>query len=156
MCRARQAESLPPDSLSRRSPPTLIDRWVGVPSPPRRFRSVVLPEPDGPIRARKSPSGISSVTPWRTSIRWPPRWNTLWRSRTATREFDMITAPFLTGGLRPAGPPYTPARGGPVPRSACVAHSLPLVRRGYCTLTLSPSFSYRWLRPAVPPPHLLP
>ncbi len=34
----------------------------------------------------------------------------------------------LAGGLRPAGPPYTFARGGPVPRSAHVAHSLPLAR----------------------------
>ena len=42
--------------------------------PPIRFSSVVLPEPDGPISARKSPSGMSSVTPWRTSIRSLPRW----------------------------------------------------------------------------------
>ena len=41
--------------------------------PPSRLSSVVLPEPDGPMSARKSPSGISSVTPCRTSMRSPPR-----------------------------------------------------------------------------------
>src|SRR5262249_8190948 len=35
---------------------------------------------------------------------------------------------FISGGLRPAGPPYTLARGGPWPRSARVALSLTLVR----------------------------
>ncbi len=42
---------------------------VGVSSPPIRLSSVVLPEPDGPISARKSPDGMSSVTPWSTSMR---------------------------------------------------------------------------------------
>ena len=45
----------------------------GVSRPPIRFSSVVLPDPDGPIRARKSPSGMSRVTPCRTSIRSLPR-----------------------------------------------------------------------------------
>ena len=49
MCRARHADSLPPDSLSMRSPATVIDPSLGVSSPPIRFSSVVLPEPDGPI-----------------------------------------------------------------------------------------------------------
>ena len=34
---------------------------VGVSRPPIRLSSVVLPEPDGPIRARNSPGGISQV-----------------------------------------------------------------------------------------------
>src|SRR5829696_3222368 len=34
----------------------------------------------------------------------------------------------FSGGLRPAGPPYTRPRGGPVPRSVRVARSLTLTR----------------------------
>src|SRR5450756_1215830 len=59
--------------------------WVGVSRPPSRFSSVVLPEPDGPIRARKSPDGMSRFTPCRTSIRSPPRRNSLWRLVARTR-----------------------------------------------------------------------
>ena len=40
-----------------RTPPTSTDPPVGVSRPPIRFSSVVLPEPDGPISARKSPGG---------------------------------------------------------------------------------------------------
>ena len=52
----------------------VIDPSLGVSRPPSRLSSVVLPEPDGPISARKSPVGMSRLTPWRTSIRSPPRW----------------------------------------------------------------------------------
>ena len=41
----------------------------GVSSPPIRLSRVVLPEPDGPISATKSPCGMSRSTPCRTSIR---------------------------------------------------------------------------------------
>ena len=57
---------------------------VGVSSPPIRLSSVVLPEPDGPISARKSPCGMSRLTPCSTSMRSLPRWKTLWTSRTRT------------------------------------------------------------------------
>ena len=40
---------------------------------PIRLSSVVLPEPDGPISARKSPCGISRLTPFSTSMRSLPR-----------------------------------------------------------------------------------
>src|SRR4029450_1600543 len=89
MWRARHADSLPPDRLSMRSPATVIDPLVGVSRPLIKVSSGALPEPAGPISARKSPSGMSRLTPCRTSIRWPPREKILWRSRTATREFDI-------------------------------------------------------------------
>ena len=50
--RRAMRESSPPDILSIRSPATAIDPSVGVSSPPSRFSSVVLPDPDGPISAR--------------------------------------------------------------------------------------------------------
>src|SRR5688500_2766453 len=59
-------------------PPISIDPELGKSSPPSRLSSVVLPEPDGPISARKSPCGMSSVTPLSTSMRSLPRVNDLW------------------------------------------------------------------------------
>ena len=47
-CWCRRPRSMPPDGAS---------------SPPIRLSSVVLPEPDGPISARKSPCGMSRLTP---------------------------------------------------------------------------------------------
>ena len=41
-----------------RSPPTVMLPPVGESSPPIRFSSVVLPEPDGPISAMKSPFDV--------------------------------------------------------------------------------------------------
>ena len=49
-----------PDTLA---PPTSMLPDEGRSSPPIRLRSVVLPDPDGPMRARKSPCGISRFTP---------------------------------------------------------------------------------------------
>src|SRR6266568_505928 len=47
---------------------------------------------------------------------------------------------YLGGGLRPAAPPYTLARGGPGPRAARVAHVASLVRlRHPCTSRASPT-----------------
>ena len=56
------------DRRRRRSIPS-----VGVSRPPIRLSSVVLPEPDGPISARKSPVGMSRLTPCSTSMRSLPR-----------------------------------------------------------------------------------
>lgn len=36
--------------------------------PPRRLRSVVLPLPEGPIRAKSSPGLTEPVMPWRISF----------------------------------------------------------------------------------------
>src|SRR5688500_2278316 len=48
---------------------------------------------------------------------------------------------FFTGGLRPAGPPYTLARGDPYdPRSARVAHAL-VARSPSCFLSLPGGFA---------------
>ena len=52
---------------------------VGVSRPPIRFSRVVLPDPDGPIRARKSPCGVWRSTPRRTPICSAPRRNTCGR-----------------------------------------------------------------------------
>src|SRR6516225_5699563 len=54
-----------------------------------RLRSVVLPEPEGPISATKSARGISSVSPCRTSIFCLPRSYTLVTSWTWTIGSDM-------------------------------------------------------------------
>ena len=59
-------------------PPTSIDPPDGLSSPPIRLSSVVLPEPDGPISARKSPCGMSRFTPFSTSMRSLPRVKYLW------------------------------------------------------------------------------
>src|SRR5262245_44619405 len=58
---------------------------VGVSSPPIKLRSVVLPDPDGPISATKSPSGMSRSMPCNASIRSRPRRYTLVRPRICTR-----------------------------------------------------------------------
>src|SRR5215468_3951677 len=55
-----------------------------------RLRSVVFPEPEGPISATKSPRGISSVSPCRTSIFCLPRSYTLVTLRTWTIDSDMV------------------------------------------------------------------
>src|SRR5215470_3548046 len=56
-----------------RSPPTSTAPAVGVSRPPIRLSSVVLPEPEGPINARKSPDGMSRFTFRNTSMRSEPR-----------------------------------------------------------------------------------
>src|SRR5262245_15336684 len=86
---ARHFDSWLPLNELTGTPLTLMAPPVGVSSPPIRLRSVVLPEPDGPISARKSPFGISRLTPLRTSMRSLPRVKCLWMSRTRTRVSDM-------------------------------------------------------------------
>src|SRR5262245_54544822 len=68
---------------------------VGLSSPPMRLSNVVLPEPDGPIKARNSPSGMPRLTPFSTSIRSDPRLKCLWTSRTFTREFGLAIGVLL-------------------------------------------------------------
>ena len=47
-------------------PSTTMRPPVGRSMPAMRLSSVVLPEPDGPMSARKSPRGTASVTPLST------------------------------------------------------------------------------------------
>ena len=79
--------------------PTQISPADGWSSPAIRLSSVVLPEPDGPIRARNSPSGTSRLRSLSTSICSLPRWKNLWTSRTRTIGSSIISSP-----LRPCPP----------------------------------------------------
>src|SRR5688500_8236174 len=74
----RHRDSWLPDRAPMLTPPISIDPPVGVSRPPSRLSSVVLPDPDGPISARKSPCGISIVTPLSTSMRSVPRVYDFW------------------------------------------------------------------------------
>ncbi len=56
--RARNAASPLSDRLSTRLPSNTIWPLVGRSTPPKRFSSVVLPEPDGPMMARNAPRSI--------------------------------------------------------------------------------------------------
>jgi hypothetical protein len=50
------------------------DPEVGWSRQPKRFISVVLPEPEAPIRATNSPRSIESDTPLSTGTSSWPRW----------------------------------------------------------------------------------
>ena len=56
------------ESVAMSRPATKIRPRVGWSMPAIRFRSVVLPDPDGPISATYSPSGMSRLIPMRTGI----------------------------------------------------------------------------------------
>src|SRR5919198_1042437 len=70
-----------------RWPSTTIVPAVGVSSPPMRLSSVVLPDPDGPMSATKSPRGMSRSIPCRTSMVSPPRRYVFVTPRISTRTF---------------------------------------------------------------------
>src|SRR5690349_18802930 len=70
-----------------RRPSTTIVPAVGVSRPPIRLSSVVLPEPDGPMSATKSPRGMSRSMPCSTSIVSPPRRYVFVTPRISTRTF---------------------------------------------------------------------
>ena len=89
---------------------------VGWSSPPIRLSSVVLPEPDGPISARKSPCGMSSVTPFSTSMRSLPRVKYLWTPLILTSALiapcrDLTCLPTIPAAARSTtrSPPLSPA-----------------------------------------------
>ena len=65
----RRVVAEPADRRRRRGRPR---RSVGRSSPPRRWRSVLLPEPDGPITATNSPGSTASDTPRTASTSAPP------------------------------------------------------------------------------------
>src|SRR5690242_9318144 len=81
-----------------RRPSTTIVPAVGVSSPPIRLSSVVLPEPDGPMSATKSPRGMSRSMPCSTSIVSPPRRYVFVTPRISTRTF--MDAGLLVGEPR--------------------------------------------------------
>ena len=56
-------------SDSSRSPPTTIDPASALSSAPTRFRSVLLPPPDGPVSETKSPAARRKDTSWRARMR---------------------------------------------------------------------------------------
>src|SRR5207245_11250224 len=87
---ARQRERSPLERRSIRRPSTATVPAVGVSSAPIRFSSVVLPEPDGPMSATKSPRGMSRSMPCRTSIVSPPRRYVLVSPRISTRTFTRL------------------------------------------------------------------
>ncbi len=61
--RALQAVSLWAERAVISSPDTATLPVVGRSSPPSRFRSVVLPEPEGPMKATNSPGSMSRFKP---------------------------------------------------------------------------------------------
>src|SRR5262245_3943458 len=73
MWRARHAASARSDRLVVSVSPTRIDPLDGRSMPASRFSSVDLPEPDGPIKPRYSPSGTWMVTRSRTAISFESR-----------------------------------------------------------------------------------
>src|SRR5262249_18198201 len=99
-CRARHLASAPSPSESMRWPATLIVPSVGESSPPMRLSSVVLPEPEGPMSARKSPCAMSRLTWCRTSRRSVPRSYTLLRLRISTSTLMTVSLRFLQRDAR--------------------------------------------------------
>ena len=65
-CRARHAASAVSVKCEISLPPTITLPLVGRSMPAIRLSSVVLPEPEGPMSARKSPDGTPSETPLST------------------------------------------------------------------------------------------
>src|SRR3989304_1493838 len=105
MCRDLQAASLFPEKRSIRSPPTETAPAVGESRPPMMFRSVLLPEPEGPMRARNPPFARLRSSPSRTWISSAPRLKVLLTFSTRTSApFDSLIAPAPPLHLHPPGP----------------------------------------------------
>jgi hypothetical protein len=69
MCCARQAASCPGVIALTSEPATRMVPLVGRSSPASRLSSVDFPDPEGPMRAVKEPSLMSSERPVKISIR---------------------------------------------------------------------------------------
>src|SRR6056297_954347 len=80
-------------SWSMRSSATWICPESGESRPPIRLSSVVLPDPDGPIRAQNSPRSISRLKPCRTATASRPLRYFLTTSLTRTMASLMLFAP---------------------------------------------------------------
>src|SRR2546428_677565 len=83
------------------APATVMLPALGTAGPPSRFRSVVLPEPLGPMKARKSPLSTSRFSPCRTWISSLPRTYFLSRLRTLMRLFPLPLPSFILIVLGP-------------------------------------------------------
>src|SRR6185436_12352867 len=83
-CAARQSASSVSPSAAMSRPPTRSSPESGLSIPAIRLRSVVLPEPEGPISAVKSPGWMSSVMSESTGTICPPRVYDLARCRIST------------------------------------------------------------------------
>src|SRR5579883_1855029 len=81
MLRVRHEASCASDILETSAPPIHNSPVSGRSKPAMRLSSVVLPEPDGPMMPRNSPSPTSRLRCWRTVIVSPPRVNALVTSR---------------------------------------------------------------------------
>src|SRR5664279_6631017 len=83
---ARQRASSPSDISSIRTPPTSISPSLARSMPPSRLSRVVLPDPDGPITATKSPRGIARLRWSKMVMVSRPLVNRLHRSTRRTIE----------------------------------------------------------------------
>src|SRR5262245_27096610 len=95
MCCDRHRDNCPPPSSLILTPPTSTEPPVGESRPPIKLSRVVLPEPEGPMSARKSPFGISRFTPCSTSMRSPPRLKCLCTPATRTSPLPSLIPLFL-------------------------------------------------------------
>src|SRR5262249_35083550 len=84
MCRARQCASSVSVNAVISSPPTRSSPLSGLSMPAMRLSSVLLPEPEGPMRAVNSPAPMSSEMSPSTGTVWPPRRYDLARCRIST------------------------------------------------------------------------
>src|SRR5438105_10886526 len=81
MLRVRHEASSASDICETRRSPIQTSPSLGRSSPAIRFRSVVLPEPDGPMMPRNSPLATSRLRFLSTSICSSPRVKYLWTPR---------------------------------------------------------------------------
>src|SRR5690606_16925369 len=109
-CVDRQRDNWLLDIDESSAPPTVTVPPVGLSRPPRRFNRVVLPEPDGPISARKSPLGIRRSSSCSTSTRSLPfRYTRLTPFNSASTSIFAPLSLFLSP-VRPAVAGETSAR----------------------------------------------
>src|ERR1051326_508972 len=78
------------------SPATEIVPEAGRSSPPSKFKSVVLPEPLGPMNATNSPASTSRFSPCKTWISSLPRTYFLSSPRTRIRLFPLLSPLIVT------------------------------------------------------------
>src|SRR6516165_4889732 len=69
----RQAASSASDMRVMSAPPTRMVPLSALSMPATRFRRVLLPEPEGPMSARNSPSAMSKEMSCSTGMTWLPR-----------------------------------------------------------------------------------
>ena len=70
---ARHAPGRVSERVEMSTPPMMTVPLSALSMPAMRFSSVLLPEPDGPMSARNSPSQISKVMLSSTGTVWDPR-----------------------------------------------------------------------------------